>query len=82
MGDVEQIARGLTKAQRELVLALSPDCARDWKSLSRNVNTRDKLARLGLVSFDDRGPVVLYCMRKLTPLGQQVRAYLMQEPAQ
>lgn len=70
------VAKGLTKAQRRLLLALDAHEYRDWKALSVNVNTRNKLARLGLAWFDDSGPVQCYFMRRLSPLGLAVREHL------
>lgn len=75
----KQIADGLSEAQKRLILALDGLEFRDWKALSKNVRTRDKLAVLGLVNFQETGPVRLYFMRRLTPLGMQVRAYLMEQ---
>lgn len=71
-----RIAKRLSPAQASLLLALDPVVHRDWKALSRNVNTRKKLASLGLVSFDPTGPVICYFMRKQTELGQQVATVL------
>ena len=76
MTDIAAIAAGLSKAQRELLLALDPVEYRDWTALSVNVRTRNKLATLGLAHFDDSGPVRCYFMRRLSPLGLAVRAIL------
>jgi hypothetical protein len=76
---IAEIAAKLTEAQKRLLLALDPVEYRDWKALSRSVNTRNALARHGLSWFDDASTVRLYFMRKLSPLGQQVAAYLKEQ---
>ena len=76
MSDPKQIAAMLTEAQKELVLALDPVEYRDWKALSRNVRTRNRLAALGLAWFDDTSSVRLHFMRRLSPIGAAVQAIL------
>ena len=76
MDDVAAIAAQLTKPQRALLLALDPVQYRDWKALSVNVRTRNKLARLGLAHFDDSRAIKLYFLRRLSPLGVKVRDYI------
>jgi hypothetical protein len=74
--EARDVAKRLTKAQRRLVLALDPVVFRDWKALSVNVRTRNKLAALGLAHFDDTKSMQVYFMRRLSPLGLKVRAIL------
>lgn len=74
--DPAAIAKGLTKAQRALVMALDGKEYRNWKALTPNVKTRDAVAKAGLAWFDDKGPVHCYFMRRLSPLGLAVRAHL------
>lgn len=72
----EEIAAKLSPAQKRLVLALDGQEFRDWKALSRNVNTRNRVAGFGLAWFDETSVVRLYFMRRLSPLGLAVRAIL------
>lgn len=74
--NAREIAASLSEAQQRLVLALDGSEFRDWKALSRNVKTRDRIAALGLVNFKETGPIMLYFMRRLTPLGLEVRQIL------
>ena len=76
--DVERIAKGLTKAQRDLLSAIAHEGFVDWKArkMPGNVRTRDKLATLGLTDYWSSGPTHCYFMRRASPLGQQVRQYL------
>lgn len=76
MPDLDKLARGLTDAQRRLILALDGVEYRDWKAISRNVNTRNKLAALGLAWFDVESPVRCYFMRRLSPLGLALKAHI------
>lgn len=70
--EIERIAKGLTKAQREAVMHGSPGpFATSIYSLTR-AGTRCALQRKGLVV--DR----MYATA-LTPLGLRVRAYLMEQ---
>ena len=70
MAGVEQIARGLTKAQRDMF------CVNRFPKNGLSL----PLWRQGLITFDRAGRYKN--LGKATETGQQVRAYLMQEPAQ
>lgn len=76
MADIAAIAAQLTKPQRALLSALDPVEYRDWKALSVNVRTRNKLAHLGLAYFDDSRAIKCYFLRRLSPLGVEVRDYI------
>lgn len=77
--DPATIARSLSQAQKRLVLSLDATEYRDWKALSRDVRTRNAVAARGLAWFDDKSVVRLYFKRRLSPLGQAVRAILQEE---
>ena len=72
--DVETVARGLTKAQREAV-TWRQCYGSDFRTVyGRTYRTMDVLTRLGLLEETDA------CFGYLSPLGLAVRAYLMEQP--
>ena len=77
--DVDAIIAGLSEAQKRLILALDGAQYRDWKALSVNVRTRNKLATLGLTEMYASGPVTCYFLRRLSETGLAVRARLLEE---
>ena len=67
--DVAEIARGLTKAQREALVSGSATKFATVRTFER------KFLSLGHIAVSDRGPFKI----AITPLGLAVRAYLTQE---
>ena len=81
MTAVAEIARGLTKAQRECVLVIDATHDRPWWWRRRSKNppsapALESAIRAGLVVKEAEDFAMLY---RLTPIGLAVRAHLTQE---
>lgn len=86
MTDLAQIAARLTEAQRRVVLALanSPKAGLsddkifvDYQRAGcRRRDTRAKLTNAGVTEPYRSGPVVMWSMIRLTPLGLSLAQYL------
>lgn len=72
----QKIADSLSDAQKRLLLSLHETNFLDWKARSVNVKTRNKLATSKLTEMYYDGGVSLYFMRRLSPLGKEVKAIL------
>ncbi len=75
MTDVAEIAHGLTKAQRAILLAMRAGRPKKWRAIYRDAKVKHwvqlpfSLAIPTLTGFE-----------LLTPRGRQVRAYLASQP--
>lgn len=71
---IAEIAAGLTKAQRALILALVDDEYRDWgkRGMPGNSSTRRKIKDL-----TEPESARFTWMRRLTPTGLRLRAHLL-----
>lgn len=79
MEDVEAIAKGLTKAQRAVIVAMQPGEFHNSYELCRQRQTRMKLTNSGITEPHVIGPVTEYWRIRLSPLGLAVRTYLLSQ---
>lgn len=75
--DAEAIAKGLSAAQKRLVLWLDGEQFKDWLANGEPTgNRRTRTAVAWLTEYQINGPVSLYFMRRLNENGLAVRAIL------